>query len=267
MRLALRIEYDGTAYCGWQRQDHGDSIQARLEHALSRVADHPVTVICAGRTDAGVHALAQIVHFETTAVRTAYAWLLGTNSYLPPDIAVHWVHAVPITFHARHAAHARHYRYLILNRPTRSALWHTRASWVHHALDDGRMATAAAPLVGEHDFTSFRALACQAKHAVRTVYRLEVRRQGEFILIDVSANAFLHHMVRNIAGVLIAIGKGRHPPEWAAEVLAARNRACAGVTAPPSGLYLMGVEYPAEFALPTQDTDTLGLSEYTGAGK
>lgn len=249
MRIALGVEYDGTAFSGWQAQTGAHTVQETLEHALSRVADRAVRVVCAGRTDAGVHATGQVVHFDTDAIRPQRAWVLGTNTHLGPEVAVGWACAVDERFHARFSALSRHYRYIILNRETRPALLHGRVWWVHRVLDADRARAAAEYLVGEHDFTSFRALACQARHAVRTVRRLEVRRVGEFVYIDVVANAFLHHMVRNLAGVLVAIARGEHPPRWAREVLEARDRTLGGVTAPAAGLYLVQVDYPGSFGL------------------
>ncbi len=250
MRIAMGVEYDGTAFCGWQTQGDVDTVQERLEEALSRVADHPVSVQCAGRTDAGVHGLGQVVHFDSEALRTPRNWILGTNVNLPQDINVTWAQPVADEFHARFSATGRSYRYIILNRVTRSALWANRAVWIHRPLDESRMQEAARSLIGTHDFSSYRAQGCQAKSPVRTVTRLDVRREGERIVIDISANAFLHHMVRNIAGVLIAIGERDRPVEWSREVLEYRNRTLGGVTAPPQGLYLMHIDYPAEFNLP-----------------
>lgn len=249
-RIALGVEYDGGAYSGWQLQHHADTVQARLEAALARVAAEPVRVHCAGRTDAGVHALGQVVHFDTTARRSRRSWVLGTNSNLPDDIAVRWAEPVPPDFHARFSATGRHYRYWILCRPTRSALWRGRAVWTHKPLDLTRMRTAGALLEGRHDFTSFRALACQAKSPVRTLRYLHIQRRGDLVTLALGADGFLHHMVRNIAGVLMAIGSGEAPVDWTAELLAVRDRALGGVTAPPQGLYLAGVDYPERFALP-----------------
>lgn len=251
MRVALGIEYDGAGFRGWQtQQEEVRTVQSCLERALSRVADHPVRVICAGRTDAGVHAIGQVVHFDTQAQRAPRSWILGTNSNLPVDIGVAWAQPVPETFHARFSALTRRYRYLILNRPFRPALYHRRATWYHRPLDEARMYQAGQYLLGTHDFTSFRALQCQARHPVRTIYALEVVRRGDFIDIEVEANAFLHHMVRNIAGLLMAIGTGDRPVAWAREVLEFRNRALGGVTASPEGLYLTEVRYPESFQLP-----------------
>ncbi|WP_296897898.1 tRNA pseudouridine(38-40) synthase TruA [Thiohalocapsa sp.] len=249
-RIAMGVEYDGGAYSGWQLQHHADTVQARLEVAVGRVAAAPVRVHCAGRTDAGVHATGQVVHFDTQASRSSRSWVLGANSNLPDDIAVRWAQEVAPDFHARFSATGRHYRYLILCRPTRSALWRGRAVWTHKTLHLARMRTAGSLLVGRHDFTSFRALACQAKSPVRTLRYLRLGRRGELLTLEVGADGFLHHMVRNIAGVLMAIGSGEASIQWAAELLAVRNRAFGGVTAPPHGLYLAGVDYPAHFQLP-----------------
>jgi tRNA pseudouridine38-40 synthase len=251
MRLAMGVEYDGSAFHGWQIQDNADSVQAHLQAALSKVADHRVVVQCAGRTDAGVHALGQVVHFDTEAVRKMRGWVLGSNVNLPGDINVTWATRVPDSFHARFSAVRRGYRYVILNRATRSAIWRDRTVWIHRPLEEGRMQAAAQLLIGTHDFSSYRALGCQAKSPVRTVSRLQVSREGERVVIEITANAFLHHMVRNIAGVLIAIGEGDRPIEWAAEVLGYRDRTLGGVTAPPQGLYLVDVGYPEEFDLPS----------------
>ena len=250
MRIALGIEYDGSAFNGWQRQSHAPSVQAALERALSKVADHPVDVVCAGRTDTGVHATAQVVHFDTRAERSLRSWLLGGNSNLPPEVAITWVQPVSEDFHARFRATARRYRYIILNRGHRPALLRNRVCWEHRPLDVEAMRAAARPLLGEHDFSAFRALACQARHPVRTLHRLELQRRGDLILLDVEANAFLHHMVRNLAGSLIAVGRGEQPVDWLAELLAGRDRSRSGITAPAGGLYFVKVAYPPEFDLP-----------------
>jgi tRNA pseudouridine38-40 synthase len=251
MRVALGLEYDGSAFHGWQIQQQGvRTVQSCLEKAIARVANHPVTTVCAGRTDAGVHAIGQVVHFETHAHRSPDAWIMGTNSNLPADIGVQWARLVPGHFHARFSALARRYRYVILNRPYRSALQRQRAAWCYRRLDAARMATAGHDLVGEHDFTSFRAVGCQAKSPVRQMTAMEIQRRGDYIALEVEANAFLHHMVRNIVGVLMAIGSGDRPIEWAREVLAVRDRGSGGVTAPPQGLYLLAVRYGDEFGLP-----------------
>ena len=250
MRWALGVEYDGSAFHGWQTQADVVTVQQQLEQALSRVADHPVSVQCAGRTDTGVHGLGQVVHFDSPAKRSSRSWILGSNVNLPPQINVNWAQPVANEFHARFSATSRSYRYLILNRMTRSAVWRDRAVWVHQPLDEKRMAAAASALVGRHDFSSYRALGCQAKSPVRTISELSVTRGADRITIDVTADGFLHHMVRNIAGVLIAIGEGERPVAWSAEVLQHRDRTLGGVTAPPQGLYLVGVGYPAHFGLP-----------------
>lgn len=252
MRFALGIEYDGTGFCGWQRQRSGRSVQATLESALATIADHPLTTTCAGRTDAGVHATGQVVHFDTRAARDNEAWIRGTNTLLPADTRVLWCREVEAGFHARFSARRRHYRYIILNRGPASALLANRVCREHADLDVCRMREAAAHLLGEHDFTSFRAAACQARSPVRTIYTLDVTRSGQFIYLDIVANAFLHHMVRCIAGVLLGIGRGNASPEWVKGLLAARDRTAGGVTAPADGLYLVAVGYPARFALPSR---------------
>ena len=249
MRLAMGVEYDGTSFHGWQIQDGVETVQQRLEQAIAKVADHPVSVQCAGRTDAGVHGLGQVVHFNSEAIRPPRGWILGTNVNLPQDINVNWVERVPAEFHARFSAIHRSYRYIIINRPTRSAIWRNRTVWIHSPLNEVRMHEAAQQLIGTHDFSSYRALGCQAKSPVRTITRLQVKRDLDRVIIEVCANAFLHHMVRNIAGVLIAIGKGERPVNWAGEVLAYHDRTLGGVTAPPQGLYLTHVGYPEVFDL------------------
>jgi len=251
MRIAAGIEYDGSRYGGWQAQAHDpNTLQARVESALARVADHPVAVICGGRTDAGVHAGAQVIHFDTEAERPMHAWVMGSNAHLPDAIALRWAMPVSDAFHARYSALRRAYRYVILNRRYRPALLARRACFEHRPLAIEPMQQAANFLLGEHDFSSFRAAACQARSPVRTLERLEVRRQGELVVLEVEANGFLHHMVRNIAGVLLAIGAGEKPPAWAQEVLLACDRRAGGVTAQPWGLYLARIDYPSEFAIP-----------------
>jgi tRNA pseudouridine38-40 synthase len=249
-RIAVGLEYEGTSYAGWQSQPTADTVQVLAERALGKVAAEPVSLVCAGRTDAGVHARGQVAHFDTGATRTMRAWTLGANSDLPRDISISWVRPVPEHFHARYSAEARTYRYLIFNRPSRSGLLARRATWIHRPLDAEQMAQAAAALTGEHDFSAFRAAECQAKSPVRRMERLSVSRRGDWLAIEVTANAFLHHMVRNIAGLLIAIGKGDAPVSWAAEVLAGRDRRLGAPTAPAQGLYLWYVRYPGAFALP-----------------
>jgi tRNA pseudouridine38-40 synthase len=250
LRLALGVEYDGSRFAGWEAQPGRRTVQEAVETALSRVADHPVRVVCAGRTDAGVHAWGQVVHFDAGVERPERAWLLGGNANLPADVGLAWLRPVPDDFDARRSALRRRYRYLFYNHPLRPALLRERVSWECRPLDAERMQQGAAFLLGEHDFSAFRAAACQARSPVRRIERLEVRRQGRLIAIDVVANAFLHHMVRNIAGVLVAIGLGKEPPEWARQVLQGRDRRRGGVTAEPQGLYLVGVEYPARFETP-----------------
>jgi len=250
MRVALGIEYDGSGFHGWQLQTGARTVQSSVEQALAKVADHPVRVQCAGRTDAGVHARGQVVHFDTTALRSPRSWVLGGNANLPDDVALIWAREVPETFSARFSAIGRSYRYLVLNRRTRGAIERHRAVWIHRPLDAPLMHQAAQHLVGEHDFSSYRALGCQARGPVRRVTRLQVERQGELVLIEASANGFLHHMVRNIAGVLITIGRGDAPVDWTREVLGYRDRTLGGVTAPAQGLYLVRVDYPGHFAIP-----------------
>jgi tRNA pseudouridine38-40 synthase len=251
-RFAAGLEYDGRAYSGWQFQPGLHTVQDQVQRALARVADTPVDVVCAGRTDAGVHASAQVFHFDSGAPRSERAWRLGANTYLPNDVSVLWVREVPEQFHARFSATARSYRYLILNRDSRPGLAMGRATWERRPLDVDRMHAAAQVLVGEHDFSAFRAIECQAKSPMRRVERIDITRQGEWVRLDVTANAFLHHMVRNLAGLMMAVGEGGSPTERVAEVLASRDRKTNAATAPPDGLYLAGVRYPPEFGLPAQ---------------
>jgi len=251
MRVAMGIEYDGSRFHGWQAQQEGvRTVQTELEAALAKVANHSLRVVCAGRTDTGVHALGQVVHFDTLAQRTERNWLLGTNVNLPPDVSVTWARPVGEDFSARFSAIGRRYRYFILNRPSRSALLANRVTWTHRPLAVEPMQEAAQALVGEHDFSSYRALGCQAKSPIRTLHQLKIERRGEFVVLSLHANAFLHHMVRNIAGVLMAIGRGDREVGWAQEVLDFRDRTLGGVTAPPHGLYFEQVEYPAVFEIP-----------------
>ncbi len=251
MRIALGIEYDGSDFAGWQLQaGEVRTVQGCVEEALSKVAAHPVRVICAGRTDAGVHATAQVVHFDSEAVRGPRAWVYGANANLPKGVCVQWAREVPDDFHARFGALRRRYRYVILNRELRPSFLAGRVSWEYRPLDEIRMQEAARHLIGEHDFSAYRAVACQAKSPVRTLYQLDIRRDRDLLFLDLEANAFLHHMVRNIAGVLMDIGAGKQPPEWARAVLETRDRTLGGITASPHGLYLTGVDYPARFELP-----------------
>ena len=250
MRIALGLEYDGSRFHGFEHQLDRRTVQGEVEDALGRVAASPVRVVCAGRTDAGVHAAGQVVHFDTGVRRPAHAWVRGTNTYLSPDAAVLWARFVDDAFHARFSALRRRYRYIIVNRSTRPALLAGRVAWDHRRLDARLMHLGAQCLVGEHDFTSFRAAGCQARHPVRRVHRIEAARDGERIVIDVCANAFLQHMMRNIAGTLVMVGAGERDPGWVASVLAARDRRAAGVTAAPGGLYLVGVDYPEAAVIP-----------------
>jgi tRNA pseudouridine38-40 synthase len=250
LRIAVGIEYDGSAYAGWQAQAARPTIQETAERALGSVAAEPIALTGAGRTDAGVHAFGQVAHFDTHAVRSGRGWMLGANSELPADVSLSWALPVPAHFHARYCAEARTYRYLILNRSARSALTARRVAWVHRPLDHERMAEAAAALHGEHDFSAFRYSECQARSPIRRMERLTVERRGDWVFIEATANAFLHHMMRNIAGLLIAIGKTEAPPSFAGEVLAGRDRTRNAATATAAGLYLMSVRYPAAFGLP-----------------
>jgi len=255
MRFALGLEYDGSAYAGWQAQASAVGVQALVEKALSCVADHPVEIMAAGRTDAGVHAMMQVVHFDSPSIRSERGWMLGATSNLPKQVSVLWVREVPDAFHARYSAQARSYRYFILNRRIRPAIGADYVSWIREPLDVSPMHAAAQLLIGEHDFTSFRAAECQSRTPMRYVHEVSVTRVGEIVELAVTANAFLHHMVRNIAGVLIAIGTGERSVEWAAEVLHARDRRQGGITAPPGGLYLSGVRYAAALHLPSEPKD------------
>ena len=249
MRIALGVEYDGSGFCGWQSQAGGGAVQDALEAALSQVADAPTRVVCAGRTDAGVHATGQVVHFDTEAVRPDTAWVRGVNSHLPDTVTVRWAQAVTDDFHARFSARGRRYRYLLLNRPERPGLMAKRAGWFHRPLDADAMGIAAGFLLGEHDFSAFRSVECQARSPVKTLRRADVMRHGDMLVFDFEASAFLHHMVRNIVGSLVYVGKGTHAPSWLEEILAGRNRACAAPTFAANGLYLAGVDYDPVFQL------------------
>ena len=252
MRIVCGIEYNGARYGGWQRQTNGVSVQGVVEKALSHVANHPVKVFCAGRTDKGVHATAQVVHFDTDAERPDHSWLLGSNVHLPGEVRLLWVRRMDEKFHARFSAQARQYRYIIRNHPVASALGFERVTWERMPLDELRMQAAALHFLGIHDFTSFRAVGCQARNPVRDMQHIQVTRQGDFIYLDVRANAFLHHMVRNIAGVLMAVGRGEQEPDWVKQVLELRDRTRAGVTAPAHGLYMVGVRYPSVFSIASE---------------
>ncbi|MAT52160.1 MAG: tRNA pseudouridine(38-40) synthase TruA [Porticoccaceae bacterium] len=249
-RFAAAVEYRGDRFSGWQRQSHSPSVQQAVESALSRIANQPVTVACAGRTDTGVHATNQVIHFDTDAQRTPRNWLLGANTQLPDCVRLHWVGEMPGDFHSRFRATARTYRYLISNEPVRPALFKGLLTWCKSPLDEARMHRAAQGLLGENDFTSFRAAGCQSRSPNRFMEAISVYRQGALVVIELTANAFLHHMVRNIAGVLMAVGRGERPVEWPAALLAARDRAAGEVTAPADGLYLVSVRYPDQYSLP-----------------
>ncbi|HEY5803225.1 MAG TPA: tRNA pseudouridine(38-40) synthase TruA [Lysobacter sp.] len=261
-RHALGVEYDGSGFSGWQRlSKHGEperegeqTLQAALEQALSFVAGHPVEVICAGRTDAGVHAACQVVHFDSTAVRDPRGWMLGVTSRLPPQICVRWAQPMPDDFHARFSARARRYRYRILNRPVRPALGRQYLSWERRPLDADAMHRAAQALLGENDFSAFRTVHCQAPHAMREMQAIRVHRDGDTVEVEVQANAFLHHMVRNIVGSLLMVGSGEQPEGWIGELLAGRDRTVAGPTAPSAGLVFLGPRYPVQWGLPAEVT-------------
>ncbi|HYD74790.1 tRNA pseudouridine(38-40) synthase TruA [Ramlibacter sp.] len=250
MRWALGISYLGQAYDGWQSQPSGRTVQDHLETALARFADQPVSTVCAGRTDAGVHGLMQVVHFDTAVERTAFSWVRGTNRYLPADIAVQWAQPVPDAFHSRASALARRYAYVLLESPVRPSLEAGRAGWVFRPLDEAAMRDAAQRLLGQHDFTSFRASACQAKSPVKTMRRIEITRRGPYWRFEFEADAFLHHMIRNIMGCLVQVGQGLQPPQWMDEVLAARSRDAAAPTFSPDGLYFLGPVYEPRWGLP-----------------
>lgn len=255
-RIALGVEYEGTNYHGWQIQKNGISIQEMLECALSKVANQKIVVIGSGRTDAGVHALGQVAHFDTTVSRSQEAWIVGTNTFLPKDIRVQWIKEVPSTFNARRSAIARSYRYVIYCHPVSPGLHRHGVTWLYHSLDIESMSKAARFFIGEHDFSSFRASGCQAKTPHRRIISMTVKKSGHCVFIDVVGNAFLHHMVRNFAGVLIAIGRSQKPVDWALEVLLAKDRRYAGITAPALGLYLMHIQYQDDFELPNFEART-----------
>ena len=251
MRLALGISYNGQAYEGWQSQPSGRTVQDQLEAALGQFAAMPVSTVCAGRTDAGVHALMQVVHFDTPLQREEFSWVRGTNRFLPADIAVQWASPVPEAFHSRASAIARRYVYVVLESPVRPSLEAGRVGWVFRPLDQDAMREAAALLVGQHDFSSFRAAACQAPTPVKTLTRASVTRHGSYWRFEFEANAFLHHMIRNIMGCLLVIGQRQQPPQWMSEVLAARDRDAAAPTFSPDGLYFLGPVYGPEWNLPS----------------
>ncbi|TQV76990.1 tRNA pseudouridine(38-40) synthase TruA [Aliikangiella marina] len=261
MNVALGIEYSGSEYCGWQRQTHSPSVQQSLEEVLSQIADQPIQVFCAGRTDTGVHATGQVVNFELTNERPLRAWELGTNTLLPDDIAVRWAKIVNHDFHARHTAVARRYRYMILNSRFRSATLAGKVTWKRNSLDAAKMHRAAQALLGENDFSSFQAASCQSLTPMRCVHHVTVSRWQEFVVVDIKANAFLHHMVRNIVGCLMRVGEGAQPEEFVAEVLAHKDRTKAPETAKPDGLYLVDVEYPEGTEIPKLPLGPLALPD------
>ena len=260
-KVALGIEYDGSKYYGWQRQNEVRSVREKLEKALSQVANEPINVLCAGRTDAGVHGTGQVVHFETTAVRKDAARTLGVNANLLGDIAVRWVKAVPDDFHARFSATARRYRYVIYNQRLRPAVLSRGVTHFYEPLDAERMHRAAQCLIGENDFTSFRAVQCQSRTPWRNVMHINVSRFGAYVVVDIKANAFVHHMVRNIVGSLMEVGAGHQPESWIAELLAAKDRTLAAATAKAEGLYLVSVDYPDRFDLPKPPMGPLFLAD------
>ena len=261
MRIALGVSYNGQTYNGWQSQTNGNTVQDKLEAALGRFATQKISTLCAGRTDAGVHGLMQVVHFDTALRRPESAWVRGTNTFLPPDIAVQWAREVPDAFHCRACAPSRRYAYVLLQSPVRPSVETGRVGWVFNALDGEAMRQAASYLIGEHDFSSFRASACQALSPIKTLHRLDITRRAVanslhremeccYWRFEFEGNAFLHHMVRNIMGCLIAVGEGSHPPQWMAQVLDACSRAAAAPTFSPHGLYFMGPVYDAQWGLP-----------------
>jgi tRNA pseudouridine38-40 synthase len=250
MRYAMALEYDGSPFMGWQKHDTGETIQAAVEKAVSFVADAPIEVVCSGRTDARVSARCQLVHFDSDAPRDARAWVLGTNTRLPDSIRALWMQPVSDDFHARYSARARRYRYSLLIRPVKPAINRQFLSWSREELDATRMHEAAQKILGEQDFSAFRTVQCQAKHPNRNLHRLDVSREGDTIYFDVQANAFLHHMVRNLVGSLLLIGKGEQPVDWMKTLLDGRDRTVAGPTAPAEGLMFLGALYPPEWGLP-----------------
>jgi tRNA pseudouridine38-40 synthase len=253
VRIVLILEYDGSNYCGWQRQPTGCSIQDQLEIALSRIAQDDIRVITAGRTDTGVHALYQVIHFDTLVRRPLSAWIRGVNAFLPKDIAVLWAGEISENFHARYSAFERRYQYLLLNRPARPGCHDRKVGWFHEPLDLHRMKIGAGKLIGEHDFSAFRAAECQAKSAIRKLTRLDISQHGNMFVFDLVANGFLHHMVRNILGCLIYVGKGKYPPNWIQILLESRDRSMAAPTFSPAGLYLSGISYDRKWNLPHPD--------------
>jgi tRNA pseudouridine38-40 synthase len=259
-RIALGIQYDGSAFCGWQSQPHGNTVQDELERALREFAQTPVHTVVAGRTDTGVHGLGQVVHFDTELERADVSWVRGTNTVLPKSISVQWAKPMPEAFHARFSAFERTYYYLLYVHPVRSPMLAARAGWVHTPLDIEAMRAAAARLIGEHDFSAFRSSQCQAKTPIKHLHQIDIEQHGDFVHFRFRANAFLHHMVRNLMGCLVYIGKKRRPVEWMAEVLASRDRESAAPTFMPDGLYLAQVGYPEHFEVPAPQTGSVPWS-------
>jgi tRNA pseudouridine38-40 synthase len=253
--VALGLEYDGSGFCGWQSQSSGCGVQDELERALSAIAGEPIRAVTAGRTDTGVHALNQVVHFDTAMQRPESAWMRGVNAFLPTGVAVNWARQVSDDFHARFSAEERRYAYVLLNRPARPGLLHGKVGWFHAPLDLDAMRTGAEYLLGEHDFSAFRAAECQAKSPVKTLHQLEIQQSGEFFLLQLRANAFLHHMVRNLIGSLVYVGKGKHPPTWIGNILESRDRRLAAPTFAPDGLYLAGVGYDEKWGIPVSKVE------------
>ena len=250
MRIALGVEYNGSDFNGWQSQADGCTVQDPIQRALSQIACEPVSIIAAGRTDTGVHALEQVIHFDTSAERPLSAWVRGVNASLPPSIVILWAHPVPAEFHARFSARARSYQYVLINRPVRSAVHHGKVGWFHALLDVNAMRDAAEYLLGKHDFSAFRAAECQAKSPVKTLAKLDIQQHGDTIIFDFLAEAFLHHMVRNIVGCLVYVGKGKFPADWMKQVLDSGQRSFAAPTFSPDGLYLRHISYDAKWGLP-----------------
>jgi tRNA pseudouridine38-40 synthase len=253
MRIALGIEYDGSQYHGWQKQPGLHTVQESIEKALQHVSQNPTDVVCAGRTDTGVHGVGQVLHFDTAVNRNLHSWVSGTNTFLPKDICVRWAKDVPEDFHARYSAQARTYRYMICDEPVRPALFRGHVTWIYRKLNHERMAEGATCLIGEHDFSSFRASDCQSLSPMRFVKAVSVTRHQRYVQIEITANAFLHHMVRNIAGVLMAVGTGKRGINWVQEVLEAKDRRLGAETAPPYGLYFLRVQYPEIYQIPESD--------------
>lgn len=250
MRIAIGVAYDGAAFEGWQSQASRNTVQDRLEHALGEIASAPVRVVAAGRTDAGVHAVGQVAHFDTDVVRPETAWVRGANTHLPDSIAVQWAAELDVDFHARFSAISRSYAYVLYNHPVRPAVFAGRVGWFHLPLDLEAMRAAGARLVGEHDFSAFRSAECQAKSPVKTLHALSIERRADYVIFELTANAFLHHMVRNIVGCLVQVGKGGQPPEWVGRVLESRDRSRGAPTFAAAGLYLTAVGYPRRWSLP-----------------